>query len=170
MTYQLDYDEKELRRREQNALKVGKFSLPEQHLDTGQKPNATLSGVLTKNLQSTIKTKNPPIGKSNVASLQRLAGNKAAKSFVIQRNPTVPSAQDIKYFKEHHESAEKADTATNTVNTLNSVLTPGVAIGGLKGATGNSVSQGGGQTGTSAFGTLVSGGALVTDSIGLHHR
>jgi len=172
MTYQLSYDlsekEKELQRQEHTALQAKKFSLPERHLDTEQKSTTGFSGLLTKSLQSSIKTKNPQINKSNVASLQRLAGNKATKSLVLQR--VGPTQQDIKYLKEHHESAEKADNATNSITNINTVLTPGSVMSGLGTATGNATSQGGGQTGTSALGTLISGGALVTDSIGLHHR
>jgi|GEM_PF-4870444 len=167
MTYQLGYDEKEkeLLRREQSLSQGKKFSVQEQHLNAEQ--NTGSSALLTKSLQSTIKTKNSQIGKSHITSLQRLAGNKAAKSFVIQRNPP---GTDIDYLKKHQESAENADTATNIVSDVNSILTPFTSIGGIASATGSATTQGGGQTGTSSIGTLMSGGALVTDSIGLHHR
>ncbi|MCL5048396.1 MAG: hypothetical protein M1374_06400 [Firmicutes bacterium] len=176
MTYHLDYDlleqEKEEKLRHvKHGSRVGNAHSQikqDAHLDNNINISAPTQ-VLTQRLQSTIKNRPSQMRKSDVKSLQRLAGNKATRSMVIQRDPFAE-------LKGHQDKADKADTATNTVNNVTAVLTPGVNIAGIKTAISNpttqsgQLSQGGGQTATSAFGTLVSGAALVTDSVGLHHK
>ncbi len=127
------------------------------------------------NLQLTVANKNSPTDKSNVTAIQRMAGNKAASTFVLQRNKggsTNTTKKDIHdVLKGYGENAESADNvSTNVIGNLNNILTPGAVGGGIGTSTGTALAQGGGMTATSGLGTAISGATLISDSVSLHNR
>ena len=127
------------------------------------------------NLQLAVAHKSSPVVKSNVVTLQKIAGNKAASSFVVQRNKTggtTTAKKDIHdELKEYSEHAEKAENlSTNLVGNISSIVTPGAAASGIGTSIGSSLGQGGGMAATSGLGTILSGGSLVSDSASLHNR